>query len=314
MLLGKLWVDSAFDLTAAQIVSSSTLCTALPSADNGFCYGFMHTDLTTQQQEEWWVDTLGRTVKQQLQPLFVALAPGQLPDKPKDGQSELAELLTVTTSKKPTVRTTLRVRSAVDNFPDSSVALFYTKERPGALLKSLPTRCTLASIDSAERSALQKFCEPSIIMQSTHPTIRHLADSLVGGVGERCQRMAILTDYVYRTIRKRNTATFSSALETLAAGYGDCGEHAVLLGALARAANIPARMVLGLVYVPSAKGFQYHAWVALWEGEWFFADAAFGIFPAHTGLLPLVLDDSGQQGAVVARMMGRFSIDVIDKK
>ena len=33
---------------------------------------------------------------------------------------------------------------------------------------------------------------------------------------------------------------------------GDCTEHAVLLAALARACRMPARVVVGLVYVPSA--------------------------------------------------------------
>jgi transglutaminase-like putative cysteine protease len=66
----------------------------------------------------------------------------------------------------------------------------------------------------------------------------------------------------------------------LAAGKGDCTEHSVLLVALARALEIPARQVHGLVYARYADGkdaLYWHAWVeVLSAGEWIPIDPTFG--------------------------------------
>lgn len=78
---------------------------------------------------------------------------------------------------------------------------------------------------------------------------------------------------------------YSSALEALRTRSGDCTEYAVLLGALARAKKIPARIVFGLVYADRFSGkkdvFSPHAWVQAWTGSrWQSFDAGIGQFDA----------------------------------
>jgi transglutaminase-like putative cysteine protease len=113
------------------------------------------------------------------------------------------------------------------------------------------------------------------------------------------------------SLKKKNTATFSNALETLDAGFGDCGEHAVLLGALLRAAGIPARVVLGLVYVESKKAYMYHAWVMAHAGEWVFTDAALGAFPAIGNYAPLIIDDTGGGAVRIFKLLGKININYV---
>ncbi len=76
----------------------------------------------------------------------------------------------------------------------------------------------------------------------------------------------------------------ASAAETARRQEGDCTEHAVLLAALARAAGIPSRVVVGIAYVADFAGsgpaFGYHMWVEVYVGTWLPLDSVFGSFDA----------------------------------
>ena len=75
-----------------------------------------------------------------------------------------------------------------------------------------------------------------------------------------------LKDWVYKRNRQEPTVSIPNALEVLQARNGDCNEHTVLFNALARAAGIPAKTVVGVVYLRGA--FYYHAWSEVWLGGW----------------------------------------------
>ncbi|HEY1405597.1 MAG TPA: transglutaminase domain-containing protein [Spirochaetota bacterium] len=71
-----------------------------------------------------------------------------------------------------------------------------------------------------------------------------------------------------------------SSDEILRLKAGDCTEHAVLLCAILRAAKIPCRAVVGIIFVPdygSRKNvFVFHMWnEAFVDGRWRLADASF---------------------------------------
>ncbi|MDN5924860.1 MAG: transglutaminase-like domain-containing protein, partial [Xanthomonadales bacterium] len=128
-------------------------------------------------------------------------------------------------------------------------------------------------------------------LQSDAPGIRALAKRAVGTATSDSQRMQHLQRFVSHYIRHKNLSVgYASALEVLHSREGDCTEHAVLLGALARALNIPTRIVGGLVYMPHFAGKQAalvpHAWVQSWvDGHWRSYDAALGGFDSgHVAL------------------------------
>jgi hypothetical protein len=112
------------------------------------------------------------------------------------------------------------------------------------------------------------------------PEIRRLAQEAVGGAKGTYEAARRLSDHVYRTLEKAYGASHDRASDVLAAGKGDCTEHAVLLVALARAAGIPARGVHGLVYAQYDDGqpaLYWHAWVEVRSaGEWIAMDPTFG--------------------------------------
>ena len=97
-------------------------------------------------------------------------------------------------------------------------------------------------------------------------------------MAEPLDRARKLTRWVYQNIDKRPVLSVPDALSTLENREGDCNEHAVLLAALARAAGIPARVEVGLVYLNGR--FYYHAWNLLFLGTWVTADGLFGQLPA----------------------------------
>ena len=87
----------------------------------------------------------------------------------------------------------------------------------------------------------------------------------------------------------------------------------MLLGAMLRAVKIPARVILGLVYMQN-KGYYYHAWVmAESHGYWLFVDPTLGVFPAFRDRVPLLIDDSGSESVKMAKLIGRIGIEYVKK-
>ena len=89
-----------------------------------------------------------------------------------------------------------------------------------------------------------------------------------------------LTAYVAEYIEDKNfDMGFGSAAEVAKYRQGDCTEHAVMLAALGRAANIPTRAAAGLAYLPSHQNHRnlmgYHMWTQFYiDGQWMDFDAA----------------------------------------
>jgi transglutaminase-like putative cysteine protease len=126
-----------------------------------------------------------------------------------------------------------------------------------------------------------------------------------------------LAEKVYVWITRKDFSTvLATATEVARTRSGDCTEHAVLLAALARARGLPARVVVGLVYVPSLGGFAYHMWNQIWcEGAWRFFDATRPdgrCGAGHIKIADAALDD--QSGLTVflpvMGVMGRTEIEL----
>ncbi len=72
---------------------------------------------------------------------------------------------------------------------------------------------------------------------------------------------------------------------------GDCTEYAMLSAAMCRAAGVPSRTVLGLVYAPARDGkpfLAYHMWYeAFADGQWLPLDATLGLGGVGPGHLKI---------------------------
>ncbi|MEX1664813.1 transglutaminase-like domain-containing protein [Zhongshania arctica] len=112
-------------------------------------------------------------------------------------------------------------------------------------------------------------------------------------------QMQRLTRYVTRHMSdEASYSGYATALEAYESKQGDCTEHALLLATLARAAEIPTRVVFGLAYTNERfLGRKYvfvpHAWVQAWTGErWESYDSGLGAFTA--GYIALGLSNGDQ--------------------
>lgn len=117
-------------------------------------------------------------------------------------------------------------------------------------------------------------------VQSDAPAIREMAAKAVGNATDDLQKMRRLRSFVSDYITQHGLDIgYASALEVVQNRQGDCTEYAVLLAALARAEQIPTRVVTGMVYADHYAGasrvFAPHAWVQAWiKGRWQSFDAA----------------------------------------
>jgi len=103
------------------------------------------------------------------------------------------------------------------------------------------------------------------------------------------QRAKAVETWVNRNMK---AVEFSQAMATCSATAknltGDCTEYAMLCVGLCRAAGVPARTALGLIYAPTRDGkavFAFHMWFEVFvEGRWLALDATLGkgsVGPGH---------------------------------
>ena len=94
----------------------------------------------------------------------------------------------------------------------------------------------------------------------TSQKLRSIVAEVIEGIEESDLIVNALVAYVNRTITYTNWNTLQSVEETIAQKIGDCTEFAQLFTALATAAELPARTVVGLAYHESSQSFGIHAW------------------------------------------------------
>ena len=118
-----------------------------------------------------------------------------------------------------------------------------------------------------------------------------------------------MMDWVYENIEKKPVVSVPSALEVLRTRVGDCNEHATLLTGLLRAAGIPARLVIGLVY--TREKFFYHAWTEVYLGRWVSMDATTNQMPADVTHIKLIEGNLDKQ-VEIAGLIGRLKLKILD--
>ena len=167
----------------------------------------------------------------------------------------------------------------------------------------------------ADANANAPFTQPNFILQSDHPDVAALARSLrLPGAGPYVQAR-LLQDWVAEHMRVDPGLAMLPASEVVRDRGGTCVAYAVLLTSLARALGIPARIVMGYVYVGNIWGG--HAWSEVEvDGRWIPLDAAvYRPGPADATHLALVRH-SAELGAAsgaaeLARLFGNESIRVL---
>jgi hypothetical protein len=183
-----------------------------------------------------------------------------------------------------------RVDAQAPNLPSTNEQTVLVEGRHAVL-----TVCTACDKSEALSDAdHQRYLAPNPWVQSDDPILRHFAQHRGGTKQESPAEVMLkltraVAQHMNDSIEDRAPTVdylgYASAREAFQTRVGDCTEYAVLLAALARARNVPARVVSGLAYASRFSGkkdvFSPHAWVQAWvNNHWVSYDPGLGAFDA----------------------------------
>lgn len=128
----------------------------------------------------------------------------------------------------------------------------------------------------------KEFLESCYFINSDAPEVRKHARLAVGRETDPWEKALRIARYVYQKVDKKNfTEAFATSDEVARTWEGDCTEHSVLSAAMCRAAGIPSRTALGLVYIDHRQrgpALGFHMWTEVFvRGQWLPIDATLGL-------------------------------------
>ena len=160
--------------------------------------------------------------------------------------------------------------------------------------------------------------QSSALIQSDNPAVLQHVERVNPPSNDPWDIAKAVEQYVYHTISKKNFSTaLASAAEVAESLSGDCTEHAVLTAAICRALGVPARVLVGLVYVETEQAFVFHMWNEVWvSGRWIPIDSTLGRGGTGAAHLILTRSDLATEDAFSAflpllNVLGRLNIALV---
>lgn len=159
----------------------------------------------------------------------------------------------------------------------------------------------------------------SYYLDAADSRVRDLARLAIGGEPDPWQRALRIERWVHKSMRVDNAASFVPASRVARSLRGDCRSYAVLTAALCRAADVPARTAVGLLYMQGTGGGQlgFHMWTEVWvDGQWLGLDGTLGL--GKVSATHLKIADHSWEGArsltpllPVDRVLGKMTVEVL---
>ncbi len=188
--------------------------------------------------------------------------------------------------------------------------LVVVRQDPDDPLQQRPMKVGAKDISPLSDSEKAPHLASDLFIQAEHPRIRQTAQSITADATTPWEKAARIFEWMYENLEKEHVLSVPSALEVLDQLQGDCNEHAVLFAALARAVDIPTRIVIGLAWSDKMQAFGYHAWVEVYVGQWIAMDPTFGektVSPTHIKLITGGIDQWPQ----LLPYIGALAIEVV---
>jgi len=170
-------------------------------------------------------------------------------------------------------------------FADDDAAEVFPADRRQTLVAGLNkgTATLTVVVDTPDSGAPgpasvgQEYLLPNPLINSDDPLVARHMRAAVADLVDPWEKAKSIQAWVSQNLKKKNFSTaFASAQEVARDLSGDCTENGVLVAAMCRAAGIPARCVIGLVYVEDRGGFGPHMWNEVYVNRrWVALDAAF---------------------------------------
>jgi hypothetical protein len=182
--------------------------------------------------------------------------------------------------------------------------LTVTKETP-------PFNASYTVPYEGKENSLLHFLRPEMLIQSDDPEIISLARGIVKGTTDPFLTAQMIMEWVFENLEKVPVVSIPNAKEIVTHKKGDCNEHATIMTALLRAAGIPARIVVGLVYKDGK--FYYHAWNEAYINRWVSMDAILKQMPVDATHIKLI-EGGIEKKVQIAGIIGSLTLTILDYK
>jgi transglutaminase-like putative cysteine protease len=169
----------------------------------------------------------------------------------------------------------------------------------------------------------KEYLESSYFLDSDDERVQEVARRVTEGEDDPWRKAQKLEKWVHANMKGSTSIGFATASQVCRDLKGDCRQHGMLLAALCRAAGIPARTAIGLVYTDEGgekPTLVFHMWTEVWvRGQWLMLDATMGRGSVGAGHLK-VTDHSWHDTqtlapvAPVIRVLSKVRIEVVSEK
>ncbi len=155
----------------------------------------------------------------------------------------------------------------------------------------------------------QDLVKAEFLIQSEDKEIVSITNKVLNGERDPLKAAKKINTWIYKNLKKSATVSIPNAKDVLRTKVGDCNEHAALFSAMARAAGIPTKTVLGAMYYDGR--FYYHAWNEVYIGKWVALDSTYGQLPADATHIKLIEGNLAKSGEIL-KVVGKINIEIID--
>ncbi len=166
-----------------------------------------------------------------------------------------------------------------------------------------------------------EYLKSNHFIRSDDAGVRRLADGAIEDEEDPWKKAVRIERWVHDHITNKTfTEAFATADEVAKRLEGDCTEHAVLAAAMCRAAGVPSRTAVGLIYVPRERAMGFHMWIEVWiNGKWYALDPTLGqggVGAGHVKITDQHWNDEYSMKPMmpVTRVLGKLQIDVVSIK
>ena len=167
----------------------------------------------------------------------------------------------------------------------------------------------------------KEFLESCYYLDSANDRVKELARKAVGDESDPWRKAQRIERWVNAYMTTDNGVPFAPAGQVAEQLRGDCRQHAMLAAAMCRAAGVPSRTAVGLVYVDDRRigrpVLGFHMWFEVnVKGRWVALDAIFGQGSVGADHIKIADHSWHETQSLtpllpVARVLGTMKIEVV---
>jgi transglutaminase-like putative cysteine protease len=183
----------------------------------------------------------------------------------------------------------------------------------------LSVRATRGPTPLPDKKIGDEFRQSSYFINSDDALVKTHAARAVRAETDPWKKALRIEKWVHDHMHSTNDEALATADHVARTLQGDCTEYAMLTAAMCRAAGVPSRTAIGLIYADAEQGpvLAFHMWTEVWvQGQWLPVDATLG--QGYVGATHLKITDHSWHETrtmtpllPVMRVLGKISVQVV---